>query len=376
MKVLLFANTEWYLYNFRRSLALALQAAGHEVLLTSPDGPYGAKLRELGLRWLPLPMERRSLNPLREARLLLRLWRLMRDEQIDVVHGFTIKSAIYGSLAGRLARVKLRISAVAGMGYVFTGRDLRAQLLRPLVRRLFRLALNGDDVRLILQNYDDHLLFRKAHVIDLERIRLIPGSGVDCERFAPVERPPAEPDAPLRVLLPARLVWDKGLAEFVAAARMLQALGAPVEMLLAGAGDEGNPTSVPESTVRGWVAEGVIRRLGHVEDMPALYASVDVVALPSYREGLPKGLVEAAACGLALITTDVPGCRDVVTDGVDGLLIPVRDAQALAEAIVRLQADPALRRRLGTAARAHVLAAFDERLVIDRTLAVYGEVGG
>jgi len=372
LKVVLFANTEWYLYNFRRSLAVALREAGYEVLLVSPAGPYAAHLRALGFRWVAAPMQRRSLNPLREASLVLWLARLFRRERVDLVHGFTIKSAVYGSLAARLAGVPARVNAVAGMGYVFVNNDLRARLLRPAVRALMRLALGGTGARLVLQNPDDVALFREARLIDEDRIRLIPGSGVDCSRFrAAGVRAHGEP---LRVLLAARLLWDKGLAEYVEAARMLRAERRSVRFLLAGDPDPGNPAAVPEATVRGWGAEGVVEWLGHVDDMPALLATVHAVALPSYREGLPKTLIEAAACGLPLVTADAPGCREVVAHEVDGLLVPVRDAAALARAIARLDDDPALAARLGAAAKRKALERFDERIVVRSTIEVYREL--
>lgn len=370
--VVLFANTDWYLYNFRRSLALALRDAGFELLLVSPPGPYGERLRELGLRWEPVPMDRRSLNPLREAGLLLHLRRLLRRERPALVHGFTIKCAVYGSLAARMAGAPARVNAVAGMGYVFTSNDAKARVLRPIVRSLLRLALGGQGARLVLQNPDDVALFQQAGLIDAAQVRLIPGSGVDCSRFQ--ARVPRRHDGPLRVLLAARLLWDKGIAEYIAAARRLRGEGRALRFLLAGDPDPGNPATVPEATVRGWVDEGLVEWLGHVDDMPALFASVDMVVLPSYREGLPKGLIEAAACALPLVTTDVPGCREVVTDGVDGLRVPVRDADALADAIARLEDDPQLAARLGAAAREKALAEFDERIVISRTIDVYREL--
>jgi glycosyltransferase involved in cell wall biosynthesis len=373
MKLVLFANTDWYLYNFRRSLALALHAAGHELLLISPPGPYGEKLRALGLRWEPVPMDRRSLNPLRELILLGHLWRLLRRERPALVHGFTIKCAVYGALAARLARVPARVSSVAGMGYVFTSDKLKARLLRPLVRALMHVALDGRRARLILQNPDDVALFERAGFVDPAHIRLIPGSGVDCSRFQ-ARGAEARAGQPFRVLLATRLLWDKGLAEFIAAARSLRAEGRELHFQLAGDPDPGNPAAVPVSEVLRWQAEGVVEWLGHVDDMPALLASADVVVLPSYREGLPKTLIEAAACGLPLVTTDVPGCRQVVADGIDGLLVPARDAAALAAALARLQDDPALAGRLGAAARAKALAQFDERIVIAATLAVYDEL--
>ena len=374
MKIVLFANTDWYLYNFRRSLALSLHRAGHELLLLSPPGPYGEKLQALGLRWEALPMERRSLNPLRELSLLRHLVRLLRRERPALVHGFTIKCAVYGSLAARLAGVPARVNAVAGMGYVFTSNDAKARALRPVVRGLLRLALDGAGARLILQNADDVALFERAGLVDPARIRLVRGSGVDCSRF--VKRSGERSGGPLRVLVAARLLWDKGLEEYVTAARELLAEGRRIEFLLAGTPDPGNPAAVPEETVRSWVEEGVVNWLGHVDDMPTLLGAVDVVALPSYREGLPKTLIEAAACAQPLITTDVPGCREVVTDGVDGLLVPVRDAKALAQAIRRLDDDPAFARRLGEKAWAKAHTEFDERIVISRTVDVYRELCG
>lgn len=370
----MFANTDWYLYNFRRSLALALRDAGHEVILLSPPGPYGAKLQSLGLEWHAAPMDRRSLNPLRELKLLRWLTQFMRAQQIDVVHGFTIKCAVYGSLAARWAGVPARVNAVAGMGYVFTSNDAKALILRPVVRSLLRLALGGKGARLILQNPDDVRLFQQAGLVDDTTIRLIPGSGVDCSRFAPTDSNLRQPGARMRVVLPARLLWDKGLAEFIDAARQLKAANKPIDLLLAGDPDPGNPAAVPEATVQQWVRDGLVEWLGHVDDMPALFRSVDVVTLPSYREGLPKGLIEAGASGLPLVTTDVPGCREVVTNNVDGLLVPVKNANALAGALARLCDDPPLRARLGAAARTKALTEFDERIVIERTVSVYREL--
>jgi glycosyltransferase involved in cell wall biosynthesis len=260
---------------------------------------------------------------------------------------------------------------------VFISNEPKATLLRPIVRLLMRLALGGKRARLILQNPDDVSFFEQSGTVSRAQIRLIPGSGVDCSRFLP----PAGPKEfaagePLRIVLAARMLCDKGVDEFIDAARLLKAENRNLQFVLAGTPDPGNPSAIPEQTLLEWQASGLVEWLGHIEDMPALLADADIVVLPSYREGLPKSLIEAAACARPLITTDVPGCRRVVTDGVDGLLVPVRDAKALACAIARLQDDPALARRLGLAAREKALAEFDERIVIARTLAVYDEVVG
>ena len=379
MKIILFANTDWYLFNFRLSLAKALRTQGHEVLLISPPGEYGVRLQAQGFRWEALPMDRKSLNPLQELRLLGYLCQLYRREQPALAHHFTIKCVVYGSIAALVARVPARMNAVAGMGYVFTNQALKARLLRPVVRGLMRLVLNGRGARLILQNNDDMAAFAKAGLARPELTRLVMGSGVDLTRFTPrglsgLQAEAGQAVQPTRVVLAARLLWDKGIAEYAEAARQLKAKGLSIRFLLAGAPDPGNPAAIPQATLDGWQAENLIELLGQVSDMAALFATADMVVLPSYREGLPKSLIEAAACALPLVTTDVPGCREVVTHEVDGLLVPVKDAQALGDAMERLHADPVWARRLGLAARARALREFDEKIVIRKTLAVYGEL--
>jgi glycosyltransferase involved in cell wall biosynthesis len=377
MRVLLFANTEWYLYNFRRSLAQMLRSRGHEVILVAPPGPYIRKLEELGFRCYEAPMGRRSLNPLRELRLVFWLWRLLRRERIEAVHGFTIKCVVYASIAGRFAATRsglpVRVNSVTGMGYVFSSDDLAARLLRPIVKSLLRYSLSGSGSHLILQNQDDRRFFTDVIGLAAAQTSLIAGSGVDLSRFIPAD--PAvvasRPTSTVRVLLAARLLWDKGIAEYIEAARILRKAGKNHELLLAGMPDSGNPAAVPEDDVRHWVAEGLVNWLGHVEDMPALFGTIDIVVLPSYREGFPKTLIEAAACGLPLITTDVPGCREVITHGVEGLLIPPRDGAALAAAIDALASNPQLRRDQGAAARRRAVAEFDDRSVNERTIAIY-----
>ena len=373
MKVMLFANTEWYLYNFRSTLAIAIRNAGHEVILVSPPGPYGAKFKDMGFRWIAAPMDRRSLNPFCELKFINWLRNLIRSEGVQLVHGFTIKSAIYGSLAARFSGDCMRVSAVAGLGYVFTSRDLRARLLRPVVRLIMRFSMGGNKSRLILQNPDDVSLFTTANIVNPERIRLIRSSGVDCSRFnQSVSR---VSNKPLRVLLAARLLWDKGLAEYAEAARILRAQGRTVHFLLAGSSDPGNPNAVPESVITSWVEEGIIEWLGHVDDMPALLASVHVMALPTaYGEGVPRSLIEAAACGLALIATDAPGCREVISHEVDGLLVPLRNAEALASAIARVDDNPEWASEMGQNAKVKARREFDETIVISKTLDVYREL--
>jgi glycosyltransferase involved in cell wall biosynthesis len=319
-------------------------------------------------------MERASLNPLREARTLRQLTRVLRSERPDMLHNFTVKCAVYGALAARAARVPAVVNAVAGMGYVFTSDQAQARMLRPVVKLLMRGTLAGGHSRLILQNPDDADAFRRERLVPEQKIRVIRSSGVDLTRFNPPPRD--EQPRPLRVLLAARLLWEKGIADYVEAARQLRAQGRAVECLLAGMPDHGNPRSATHEQVEQWHREGLVRWLGHVEDMPSLLREVDVMVLPSYyREGVPKSLIEGAACGLAIVTTNLAGCREVVTeDGADGLHVRPRDPAHLAHCLARLDDDRQLMRRLGTRAHAKAMADFDERMVIRRTIEVYDEL--
>jgi glycosyltransferase involved in cell wall biosynthesis len=372
LKVLFFANTEWYLYNFRLGFARFLRDRGFEVVMVSPVGPYGARLINEGFRWIGLDMDRRSIHPARELSVLRQLSKIYAAEKPDIVHHFTIKCVVYGSLIAWRRGIRNRVNALAGMGYVFTSMEWRARLLRPFVRALIKLVVRGKHARLIIQNEDDFKAFRDARVAVPENIRLIRGSGVDMALFRP--RALARTGHPTRVLFAARLLWDKGIGEYVAAARLLKKANVAVELLVAGMPDRGNPTSVPREQIEQWVAEGLITYLGHVSDMPALLSDVDVAVLPSYREGAPRSLIEAAAAGLPIITTDVPGCRGVVEHKVNGLLVPVREVEPLAQAIRFLHEHPRERIQMGHAGRDKTLYEFDQRIVFDATHAVYHEL--
>ena len=372
MKVVFFANTDWYLYNFRLDLARHLAAQGVEVVMMSPPGDYGERLEQEGFRWIPLPMERRSLNPVQELRLLKFIRDVYRRERPDAVHNFTIKSVVYGGLAARSVGIRCRIHAVTGLGHVFVSRTLRARLLRPLVKRLLKAALRGSHSRLVVQNPDDRQLFVDLKLIDPGHIHLIKSSGVDTEVFVPTRH---KRGARFRVLLAARLLWEKGIREYAHAAEKLAVRTDSIEFLLAGATDPGNPSAVEEHDIRVWQLTGVLKVLGHVDDLQYLMREVDLMVLPSYREGVPRGLIEAAAMELPIVTTDAPGCREVVDDGVNGLLVPVGDAEALAQAIEYLLDHPDKCREFGKAGRQKVLREFDQKIVFALTDQVYRELG-
>lgn len=369
MKVLFFANTDWYLYNFRLALAKYLRGQDLEVVMLSPTGPYGPLLQAEGFKWIGLEMNRRSLNPAAEIALIRRIAAVYAAEKPDLVHHFTIKCVVYGSVIARWNGIRNRVNAVTGMGYVFSDTGFRARLLRPIVRGLIKAALSGKGSRLILQNKDDVAAFVAADLAEQNHTHLIMGSGVDTSRFRP--SPSFSKHSALRVLLASRLIWEKGIREYVEAARLIRASNASVEFLLAGSPDPGNPGSVPPQQVEKWQQDGAIVYLGHIGDMPRLLADVDVAVLPSYREGVPRSLLEAAAFGIPIVTTDVAGCREVVTHGVNGLLVPARDSGALANAIRFMYENPVDRKRMGIMGRETVLNGFDQRIVFERTYAVY-----
>jgi glycosyltransferase involved in cell wall biosynthesis len=365
MKIILFANTDWYLYNFRLAQAVALRARGDEVVLVSPDGPYGRRLQQLGFRWLPFPLARRSLNPFTAIQTVIRLLGLYLQEKPDLVHHFTVKCVLFGSLACHLLGIQPVINSVTGLGYVFMQGGTARRWLRGFIKLSYRLLLHNTWV--IFQNPDDQAAFLASHLVDPGRVTLIRGSGVDTWRFSPQPEPPGIP----LVILPARMLWDKGVGEFVKAAHSLHTQGLHARFALVGDSDNANPASVRPSQMRAWEKAGVIEWWGWKEDMQAVYAQAAIVCLPSYREGLPKTLIEAAACGRPIVTSNVPGCREVVRQGENGLLVPARDAGALARALKDLLQNPDLRSEMGSRGRTIAEKEFSIDLVISQTLAFY-----
>jgi len=363
MKIILFANTDWYLYNFRLPLALALKERGDTVLLLSPAGEYVEKLQALGFRWQGFEFERSGVNPIKEGLAVLRLWQLYRRERPDLVHHFTVKPVLYGSMAALLAGVSVIINSVTGMGYVFAGSN---NGLRILVSQLYRLVLRRAWV--IFQNPDDQAVFLSKRLVESNHIRLIRGSGVDTFRF----RPSPEPQGVPVVILPARLLWEKGVGDFIEAVRILKKRQVNARFALVGDTDTGNPSAIPRKLLDEWQKQNLIEWWGWQENMAEAYERSNLVCLPTfYHEGLPKTLIEAAACGRAIVTTDVPGCREIVRQGENGLLVPARDCAGLADALQRLLENPALRQKMAENGRGIAVNEFDVRQVVQSTLEFY-----
>ncbi|HZU06163.1 MAG TPA: glycosyltransferase family 4 protein [Chloroflexota bacterium] len=371
--VALVAHWDWVLYHFRLPLAQRLRARGATVTFICPPGPYVPGLQAAGFRWLPWPVARRSLHPLREARAVARLARLYRRERFAAVQHFTIKPILYGSLAARRAGGPVVLNTFTGLGFLFSRHPLAAAL-RVAVLPLLRGLLHAPATYTVFQNPADQARLVGTRLVPAARARLIPGTGVDVQRFAPA--PAGANDAAPVALLAARLLWDKGVGEFVAAARQLRAAGVAAQFWVAGAPDPGNPACIPAAQLARWQAEGAVTFLGPVADMPALLRQAAVAVLPSYYpEGAPRFLMEAAAAGLPLVGSDIPGCRMVIEPGVNGLLVPPRDAAALAAALARLLRDPAARAAMGRASRALAVARFDEQVLLDAYEALYREAG-
>jgi glycosyltransferase involved in cell wall biosynthesis len=342
-----------------------------EVTFVSPPGNYVEQLQAAGFRWLGWSVSRRSLNPLAETLAIVRLGRLYRLERFAVVHHFTIKPILYGTLVARMAGVPWVFNSFTGLGFVFSG-GLAPGTLRAIVLPVLRRLLCGRRILTVVQNPEDRERLLRARLTFASQCRLIAGSGVDVSLFRPDHRYEEADDLRVPVVLMAcRLLWDKGVAEFVEAARLLRRAGLAADFWLAGAPDPGNPRCVPQKVVEEWAREGVIRWLGHRDDMPELLRQADIAVLPSYHEGLPRFLLEAAATGLPLVATDIPGCRPIVKDGENGFLVSVRDAAALAASVARLVRDPLLRRRMGKASRELAEREFAESVVLEQWVNLY-----
>ncbi|KAA5922955.1 glycosyltransferase family 4 protein [Achromobacter xylosoxidans] len=348
-RLLFVVNNPAFFMSHRVPVALAAQRAGYDVHVATMDGPAVADIEALGMTHHAIPMTRSGKHPLQELGTLLALLRLFRHVRPQVVHLVTIKPVLYGGIAARLARVPGMVAAISGLGFVFLSNSLKMRLVRAVVARLYRLALGHRNSRVIFQNGADRDLLKSLGAVRDEQVVLIRGAGVDLDLCRALPEPPAPP---VVVTMVARLLRDKGVQEFVQAARLLRERGVPVTMRLVGGVDAGNPASATPAEVEAWQREGCVEALGERADVPQLYADSHIAVLPSYREGLPKSLIEAAACGRAVVTTDVPGCRDAIDPGKTGLLVPVRDPQALADAIARLAGDATQRQAMGAAGRA------------------------
>jgi len=372
-KILLSANTDWYLYNFRLTLAKELRQQGNDVILLSPPGIFKDRLEADGFQWMSFPLSRRGVNPISEIQSIVRLAKIYKTFQPDLVHHHTIKCVLYGTLAAKIAGVPAVVNSITGRGFVFSSTEPLAILLKPLIGLIYKFAFSFASTWVIFENKTDLAFFLENKFIDKERTRLIPGVGVDTKRFSETSRPDANPI----VLLATRMLWDKGVGVFVEAAKLVNIRNKKAHFVLVGDVDEGNPGSIRKNTLEQWHNEKIVDWLGFREDLPSIYSSCSIFAFPTmYGEGVPTVLLEASACSRPLIATDVPGCRDVIAYGINGLLVPPNDPQALADAIEKLLANPGLRDDMGKAGRKLALEKFSLDKIIDQTMDVYRKALG
>ncbi|SDB54336.1 Glycosyltransferase involved in cell wall bisynthesis [Desulfonatronum thiosulfatophilum] len=366
-RLLFVVNSPAFFLSHRLPIASGAKQVGYEIHVATGSGSGVSEIKRSGFAYHPVTLSRSGKNPIAEVKALVRLYRLMRKVRPSIVHLVTIKPVLYGGIAARLSRVPSVVSAVSGLGSVFVSQGPAARGMRVVVQALYKQAFAHPNIKAIFQNPDDRAALLAFRAIERERTVLIRGSGVKLADYPFVPEPPE----PVVVSFAGRLLREKGIFEYVEAARIIRERGFDACFRVIGDPDPGNPSSVGEDVLGRWRSEGLVELLGFREDIPSLFSSSHVVVLPSYREGLPKSLVEAAAAGRAVVTTDVPGCRDAIEPDKSGLLVPVKDPPALADAIQRLIENPGLRRDLGAAGRILAEKEFGIDKIVDAHLQVY-----
>lgn len=364
-------NEPTYFVSHRLPIAIAAQKIGYEIHVATGVVGTLRPFIDAGFTYHYVPLSRSGRNVFKELKTIWALWRLMKKIQPDIIHLVTIKPVIYGSLAARLAKVPAVVAAVPGLGYAFIDRYIEAHILRKIISHLYHHAFKHPNIKIIFQNEDDLTMLFELGVLKKEQATIIRGSGVDLNHYSYVEEPT---HSPCTVLMASRLLKDKGILEYVQAAQTLKKRNLDFRFLLAGQLDPENPSSIKQEQLTKWINEGAIEFLGYQQDMAGLIRQVNLVVLPSYREGLPRVLAEAAACGRAVVTTDVAGCRSAIVPDKTGLLSKPQDADSLANAIHRLILDNTLRKNMGLLARRHAEENFNIVDIVAAHLKIYHEL--
>lgn len=367
--ILFLVTEDWYFCLHRLPIARAARDAGFRVMVATQVRDHGAVLEGEGLEVIPMRWTRGSLSPLHTLSELRRIIAIYREYRPDLVHHVALRPSVYGSVAAALTGVPRVVNNLAGLGLAFSSRGPFAALVRSVLIMAFGLLFSRPGTCTVVENSDDRRFLVSRARLDADSVILIRGIGVDTKRFAPA---PENLDGKPVVTLVSRMLWPKGIGELVQAARILRERRVPVNIQLVGTPDATSRVAVPEQQLAKWDAEGVVTWLGHRDDIPEIWRNSNIAVLPSYyREGVPRSLLEAAASARAIITTDMPGCREIVEHGSNGLLVPPRDPQAIANAIQRLAEAPELRQRMGAAGRVLVEQVFAEEHTVAQMLAVY-----
>jgi glycosyltransferase involved in cell wall biosynthesis len=370
-KILFVVPDDWYFWSHRRPIASAALQNGYDVFVAARVDAFGEKIIEAGFRLIPLCLDRSSYSLFHELRTISELRNIYRREKPDIVHHIALKPILYGSMAA-LGNSRMQvINAFAGLGYLVSSPSFKAQALKRVLWKMFRFLLNRPNSFLLLQNREDRDLLVAEIGVPQERTTIIRGSGVDVNEFQAKAESPGIPI----VLLSSRMLWIKGISDFVEAAKLLREKGMNARFVLAGDTDPGSPGAIPREKLQEWQNAGPVEWWGHQQSMSRMLQESAVVCLPSHGgEGVPKALIEAAASERAIVATDVPGCRDIVRHGTNGLLVPPKNPAALADAIALLLNDAPLRAAMGRRGREIAVNEFSEEQVIEQTLALYGQL--
>ncbi len=370
-KLLFVVAEDWYFWSHRLPIARAALRNGYEVIVATRVLTYGQKIRHEGFQLIPLRLSRESYSPLSEFPAIRQLRQIYSSEHPDIVHQVGLKPILYGSIAALGHRNLQVINAFGGLGYLGASSSLKARYLRFAIWNAYRFLLNRPNHHVLLQNREDKQLMVAKLRVPVENIAIIRGSGVDLDLFWPA---PEAAGAPI-VLLAARMLWNKGIEEFVEAALILRTKGVTARFAMVGDTDLGSPSAIPRQQLLDWQGSGVVEWWGHQEEMPRIFKQANLVCLPSHGgEGVPKVLLEAAASGRAIVAADVPGCREIVRPGINGMLVPPRNPVALAAAIEELLRDPERRLQMGGRGREIAANEFSEETVVHQTLALYREL--
>ncbi len=368
-RILFIVNVDWFFVSHRLPIALALIKSGVEVHLASRFTTHKAYLEGLGINTHPIVISRGGISLLEEFRSIYSLYVLVKNVNPDLAHLVTIKPVMYGGLVARLLCVRRVVASISGLGFVFIDQSLKAKVIRKIAICCYRLGLSTKRVTVIFQNTADRSLFIDKKIVRDSQAVLIPGSGIDLNsfRFTP------EPEESPVVMFLARFLKDKGIVEFVEASSIVKAVFPSARFVLVGNIDSDNPNSISSSDLNSWVKLGLVEDWGYATNVFSAIRQSNLMILPSYREGLPKSLLEAAACGRAVITSNVPGCRDAIACGETGLLVNPKNAQMLADAIIQLLQDGPLRKEYGVAGRRLAEKYFDVNNVVSQHLSIYFE---
>lgn len=369
-RVLFVITEDWALISHRLHLVDAALNAGYEVALATRVNKHRKTLEDRGIKIFEWKLNRGSLNPVKEIIAVFSLIKILLVFKPEIIHAVAQKPVIYAGLAKKIYRRASFIGTLGGVGFVFTSKNFRAKLLRPLLKFLLKSALSGEKTRLILQNKDNINTIEKINIINKKYIRLVKGAGVETKKFLPSKIPSGTPI----VILPGRMLWDKGVGEFVKVAINIKAKNIEAKFILVGDIDLNNPESIHQTQINKWAASGIIEQWGRCDDMERVYKKCSIVCLPSYNEGLPKVLLEAGSCARPVVAFDVPGCREVVKHKVNGFLVEFGNENALELGLLKLIKDKKLCEQMGNKGNEIIKRNFSSEIINAQTFSIWNEV--